>query len=167
MTVEIMFNRGFGPLLLGMSPAEVAAVAGPPKSVEDPMTYDFMLDELKPFQRDQLIESRKPNAALPVIDLHYWQGRLAAISIDGKSSEAVLDGHPLTEPRAVLLNHLASLDSDILINAESYYFRSLGIIATRQKTRKDINYVRVVDRDFLEMRRFFERYKPHSGKLIP
>lgn len=167
MPYEIELNRGVGPLRLGMTEAHVAEMLGPPIRRVDPASYDFLDDETRAYMKDQLVETRAKNSDLPIIDLLYFKGCLASIRLDGKTRNVNLLGHPLADQRAAALNALQALGGPVFLNGESYFFEKSGIVLTRTKARKDINYAKIIDPRLQKFRFPFDGYKPHTGPLIP
>ncbi len=164
---EMVPHDGVGPLKLGMSPADIATILGPPTETADPSAFSFLTPERRAMFRGQQIEKRKKDKFFKLIDLVYFDGRLVIININGKADNVHVGGHLLAGDRMSLLNHVAKLDRDIFVKSENYLFLTQGIIISRPSNRKDINYGQVVDvafkRRFLE----FEFYKAHVGPILP
>jgi hypothetical protein len=167
MPYEIELNQGVGPLRLGMTQAEVSRILGAPTRQEDPAAYDFLDEEDRVYLRDQLVETREKTGDLPIIDLLYHKNRLVSITLDGKTRDVTLLGRALADERAQALNALQRLGGEVFINGESYFFEQSGIVLTRTKARKDINYAEIVDSKFQKLRLAFDCYKPHTGPIIP
>lgn len=167
MAYEIELHRGVGPLSLGMSQVEVAAVLGRPDEETDPSKYSFLEDEDRPYLRYQIVETRSKTGDLPIVDLVYFKEKLASIKLHGDSSEVLLHGRPLAKDRRRLLTELQALGGNVFINGENYYFEKEGIVLTRTKARKDINYAEIIDPEFQKFRFPFDRYKPHNGPIVP
>ncbi len=167
MAYEIELHRGIGPLSLGMSQVEVAAILGKPDEEADPAKYWFVEEEDRPYLRHQIVESRSETGDLPIIDLVYFKRKLTSIRLHGDSSEVLLLGRPLAKERRRMLTELQALGGDVFINGESYYFEKQGIVLTRTKARKDINYAKVIDPELQKFRFPFDCYKPHKGPIVP
>ncbi len=167
MSYEIELNRGIGPLRLGMSRHAVREVLGAPAREVEPSSYDFLDPEDRVLLRNQVVETRKLDKRLPVIDLIFLKDTLVSIRLDGTSRAVRLLGRPVSQQRASTLAELQALGGRVYVNAESYFFEKQGLVLTRTKARKDVNSVLIVDSRFKKSRLSFDQYKLHRGTLIP
>jgi len=163
----VRLGVGVGPISLGMNRAEVAAVLGPPTSSVDPSSYDFLEKDDLRYLKNQIVETRRGDFGIGLIDLLFFSEKLASIRIDGKTKEVTLLDRAVNENRMQTLVDLANLNKNIYINSESYFFEDSGVVVTRTKTRKDVNYVKVIDPRFQKFRLPFDMYKPHKGPITP
>ncbi len=163
--VEIIAKQGVGPLKLGMSPKDVAALIGLPKTAEDPSEDEILDDDDMPFYKNQIIEMRGKVPGLDLIDLLYEKNKLVCISLCGDSKDVEIAGMAINGNRVALLEHVRRLDDDVYARRENFLFLKTGICISAPGNRKDMNYVRLFDVAFKKKRLAYELYKKHSGKF--
>jgi hypothetical protein len=159
---------GVGPLLLGMSPEEAAALLGPADRTRALDEAPYLSKERRASRRGQVAESRDKHRLFKIVDLVFLKRKLVSITVDGKDKTVVLLDLPVSSGRMALLQRVReAFPDDVRRNSESYAFPAAGLIISRSGTQKHINYVDVCDPAFLQTRLAIDFFEPYHGPLEP